>query len=203
MLQAALDRAPQNATLKGELIRVEAEIGGIEAGLAKARDFAKADPGNPSYDLVSAELLDKAGRGKEAATLLEKALAAKPADDGLTAGLAEVYSHDGAADKAETLLNARLKAAPNDYALRADLGVDLSRMQKIMMPRLPNTPSSWMPDRTIRRRSTIWPGSISKKVIWQRRGRWPNGRWPRHPALPRSTTPWDGSCWPKAMLTRR
>ena len=121
VLQAALDRAPQNVTLKGELIRVESEIGGVEAGLAKARDFAKADPGNTSYDLVSAELLDKAGSRKEAATLLERALVAKPADDGLTAGLAAVYSHDGAADKAEALLNDRLKAAPKDNALRAAL----------------------------------------------------------------------------------
>jgi hypothetical protein len=36
-LQAALDRDPQNSALKGELIRVEADIGGLEAGLAKAR----------------------------------------------------------------------------------------------------------------------------------------------------------------------
>src|SRR6202022_2699234 len=37
ILQAALDRDPPNASLKGEMIRVEAEIGGLEAGLAKAR----------------------------------------------------------------------------------------------------------------------------------------------------------------------
>src|SRR5271154_22744 len=122
VLQAALDRAPQNVALKGELIRVEGEIGGIEAGLAKARDFAKADPGNAAYDLVSAELLDKAGSRKEAATLLERALVAKPSDDGLTAGLAQIYSHDSAADKAEALLNDRLKAAPKDYAIGATLG---------------------------------------------------------------------------------
>src|SRR6516165_5858847 len=46
VLQAALDRNPQNASLKGDLIRVEAEIGGLEAGLAKARRFANDDPGN-------------------------------------------------------------------------------------------------------------------------------------------------------------
>lgn len=121
VLLAALGRAPQNADLKGDLIRVEAEIGGIDAGLAKAREFAKADPGNTLYDLASAALLNNAGRGNEAATLLEKALAAKPGDDSLTTALAQVYSHDGAADKAEALLNARLKAAPNDYAVGATL----------------------------------------------------------------------------------
>ena len=121
VLQAALDRAPKNAALKSDLIRLEAEIGGTEAGLAKARDFAKADPGNTLYDLLSAELLAKAGRAKEAVALLEKSLAAKPNDDSLTIGLARVYSQDGAPDKAEALLNARLKAAPNDYAVEATL----------------------------------------------------------------------------------
>ena len=64
MLQAAFDRAPQNPALKADLIRVEAQIGGLDAGLAKAREFAKADPGNTLYDLVSADLLDNAGRAR-------------------------------------------------------------------------------------------------------------------------------------------
>ncbi len=121
VLQAALDRAPQSAALKGDLIRVESEVGGIDAGLAKARDFAKTDPGNSFYDLVSAELLAKAGRGKEAIALLKKDLVAKPADGGLATGLAQLYSRDGAVDKAEALLNDRLKTAPNDYATGAAL----------------------------------------------------------------------------------
>ena len=121
VLQAALARAPQNAALKGELIRVEAEIGGTQAGLALAQDFAKADSGNPLYDLVSAELLTKAGRSKDAIALLEKAVAAKPTDGSLAMGLARIYSQNGAPDKAETLLDARLKSAPGDYAIRATL----------------------------------------------------------------------------------
>ena len=121
VLQAALDRAPQNPALKGDLIRVAAKIGGVEAGLAKARDYAKADPGNTLYDLVSADLLVNAKRGKEAAALLEKALAAKPADDSLISALARVYNATGATDKAVGLLTARLKTAPNDFALGATL----------------------------------------------------------------------------------
>jgi predicted Zn-dependent protease len=121
VLQAAVDRAPQNASLKGDLIRVEAEVGGTDAGLAKAREFAKTDSGNTLYDLVSADLLDNAGRGKEAIALLEKAIAAKPSDDGLTAALARIYNHAGSTDKAEALLNARLKAEPNDFAIGATL----------------------------------------------------------------------------------
>ena len=58
VLQAALSRDPKNDQVKGELIRVEADIGGMRAGLAKARTFAKEDPGNPLYDIVSAELYE-------------------------------------------------------------------------------------------------------------------------------------------------
>jgi len=41
VLQAALARDPKNDQVKGELVRVEADIGGVRAGLAKARTFAK------------------------------------------------------------------------------------------------------------------------------------------------------------------
>jgi tetratricopeptide (TPR) repeat protein len=37
VLQAALDRDPQNSALKGELIRVEADIGGLEGALIRRR----------------------------------------------------------------------------------------------------------------------------------------------------------------------
>src|SRR5207245_9856640 len=55
VLQAALARDPKNDQVKRGLIRVETEIGGMRAGLAKARAFAKEDPGNPLYDIISAE----------------------------------------------------------------------------------------------------------------------------------------------------
>ena len=66
VLQDALARDPKNGTVKADLIRLEAEIGGMRAGLAKARVFAKEDPGNPLYDILSAELFEKAGRRNEA-----------------------------------------------------------------------------------------------------------------------------------------
>src|SRR5262249_23088597 len=59
VLQAALDRDSLNSALKGELIRVESDIGGLEAGLAKARRFAENDPSNNIYDVVSAEFYEK------------------------------------------------------------------------------------------------------------------------------------------------
>src|SRR5262249_37643214 len=51
VLQAALERDPKNGAMRGDLIRAEAEIGGLDAGLAKARAFAKDDPQNAVYDL--------------------------------------------------------------------------------------------------------------------------------------------------------
>ena len=55
-------RRAGKSAIKGDLIRVEADIGGIDAGIAKAREFAGQDPKNPAYDLATAELYEKAGR---------------------------------------------------------------------------------------------------------------------------------------------
>ena len=87
VLQAALARDPKNDQVKADLIRVEAEIGGMRAGLAKAHAFAKEDPRNPLYDIVSAELYEKAGRRDDAVDLLEKAVATRPTVDALIEAL--------------------------------------------------------------------------------------------------------------------
>ena len=91
VLEAALARDPKNGTVKGDLIRVEAAIGGMRAGLAKARSLTLEDPGNPIYDIVSAELYEKAERRDEAVDLLEKAVAARPSDAALIAALSGSY----------------------------------------------------------------------------------------------------------------
>jgi putative PEP-CTERM system TPR-repeat lipoprotein len=121
VLQAALDRDPKNGALKGDSIRVEAAIGGLDAGLAKARAFANEDPDNSLYDVVSAELYEKAGRGGEGVRLLEKAVAARPSDDGLIVGLSRLYARTGDSGKAEALLNTRLQAEPKDLLVRSAL----------------------------------------------------------------------------------
>src|SRR5215471_11172741 len=74
VLADAVARDPKNAFLKGDLIRVEAEVDGMDPALAKAQAFAKDDPDNNIYDLISAELYEKAGRPKDAIALLEKAI---------------------------------------------------------------------------------------------------------------------------------
>ena len=121
VLQAALARDPKNNQVKGDLIRVEAEIGGMLAGLAKAHAFAKEDPGNSLYDIVSAELYEKAGRRDDAVDLLEKAVAARPSDGALIGALSSLYVRTGDPAKAEAMLNARLKANPTDVAIRSAL----------------------------------------------------------------------------------
>ena len=121
VLQAALDRDPKNTSLKGDLIRVEADIGGLEAGLAKARKFANDDPGNSVYDLVSAELYENAGRRREAIALADQVAATQPSDDNLTLALFRLYTRADDPTKAEAVLNARLKADPKDFAIRSVL----------------------------------------------------------------------------------
>jgi len=121
VLEAALARDPKNGQLKGDLIRVEAEINGLEAGLAKARALAQEDPGNPVYDMVSAELWEKAGRSGDAVMLLEKAVAARPSEDNLVAALSRLYARTGELGKAEAVLNTRLKIEPKDLPIRSTL----------------------------------------------------------------------------------
>jgi putative PEP-CTERM system TPR-repeat lipoprotein len=121
VLQAALARDPKNDQVKGELIRAEADIGGMRAGLAKARTFAKEDPGKPLYEIVSAELYEKAGRRHDAVDLLEQAVAARPSDGALIGALSGLYVRSGDPDKAEAVLNTRLHADPKDVAIRSAL----------------------------------------------------------------------------------
>jgi putative PEP-CTERM system TPR-repeat lipoprotein len=121
VLQAALDRDPKNTSLKGDLIRVEADIGGLEAGLAKARKFANDDPGNSLYDVVSAELYENAGRKREAIALADQVAATQPSDDNITLAIFRLYARADDLPKAENVLNARVKADPKNFAIRSVL----------------------------------------------------------------------------------
>jgi cellulose synthase operon protein C len=121
VLQAALDRDPKNTSLKGDLIRVEADIGGLETGLAKARKFANDDPGNSVYDVISAELYENAGRRREAIALADQVAATQPSDDNITLAIFRLYTRADDLTKAEKVLNARLKADSKDFAIRSVL----------------------------------------------------------------------------------
>jgi predicted Zn-dependent protease len=122
VLEDAIPRDTENAPLKGDLIRVEAAVDGVEdLALAKAQTFAKEDSSNNLYDLVSAEIYDKAGRPREAIALLEKAVATHPSDDALTIALSRLYNEAGELTKAEAVLNRRMAAGPKSLTAPAVL----------------------------------------------------------------------------------
>jgi cellulose synthase operon protein C len=130
VLQQAVDRSPTNASLKADLIRIEAQAGGVDAGIVKARSFAQADPSNTVYDVVAAELYEQAGRNVDAQELLEKTVAALPSDIGATLALASVYGRIGNPAKAEALLLSRLKDAPKDAVLHLALASTYQNQKK-------------------------------------------------------------------------
>ena len=70
----------------------------------------REDPGNPIYDMVSAELY-------------EKAVAAQSSAGALIAEPSGLYARTGDLAKAEAVLNARLKADPKDVAIRSALAL--------------------------------------------------------------------------------
>ena len=117
MLQEAVARDPRNPSLKADLIRAGGEISGVDAAVAKARALAASDPENNVYELVSAELYEKAGRTPEAIGVLEKAAAARPSDEGLGIALARLYNRSGDFLKAEGVLAARLHADPKSIPI--------------------------------------------------------------------------------------
>ena len=121
VLQDAIARDPRNASLKADLIRVEGEMNGVDAAVAKAQALAKDDPNSNIYYLVAAELYEKAGRTPDAIAMLDKAVAARPSDDALISALAQLYRRTGDLGKAEGVLASRLKADPKNTAIRAAL----------------------------------------------------------------------------------
>ncbi len=121
VLNEAIIREPQNTSLKADLIRADAAIDGVDAAVSKARESAASDPGNSIYDVVSAELYEKAGRGADAVSLLENAAASRPSEKDLAPALARLYVRMGMPAKAESFLKTRLKANPKDPAARAEL----------------------------------------------------------------------------------
>jgi putative PEP-CTERM system TPR-repeat lipoprotein len=118
VLEAALAHDPKNSRVNGDLIRVDAGIDGMQAGLTRARAFAVEDPENPFYDIVSAEFYEKAGRRDEAVDLLEKAVAAWPSTDAVIGALSGLYARTGDPGKAVAVLNTRLQTDPKDSKVR-------------------------------------------------------------------------------------
>jgi putative PEP-CTERM system TPR-repeat lipoprotein len=123
VLAQALAREPENVAIKQDLVRVEEEIGGIDAGLAKAHEFAAQSPGTSAFDIVSAELYEKAGRIPDAIALLQKSGGSSP-PEAVTLALASLYFRAGQPDKAEALLKTRLDKEPGDINARVALAAE-------------------------------------------------------------------------------
>jgi len=130
VLQEAVARDPRNAPLNADLIRVESELNGLDAAISKARALADNDPNSNIYSLVVAELYEKADRIGDAIATLEKAVAAKPSDDGLTTALSRLYGRTGDLPKAEAILTNRLKADPKNVTISATLAPRRSAIVK-------------------------------------------------------------------------
>jgi len=131
VLQSRREKDPGNREDKGQLIRSDAGIGGLDTALSKAQSFAKDDPDSALYDLVSADLYEKTGKRPEAVALLEKAAAVHPSDDSLAVELARLYGRAGDLTKAEAGLRGRLKAHPDNIYIRRTLADFLISNNKI------------------------------------------------------------------------
>src|SRR5207237_736175 len=107
--------------LKADLIRIEGNINGVDAAVAKAQALAKDDSDSNIYYLVATELYNKSERTPDAIAMLEKTVAAKPSDDALISTLSQLYRRTGDLGKAEGVLVSRLKADPKDPAIRTEL----------------------------------------------------------------------------------
>jgi putative PEP-CTERM system TPR-repeat lipoprotein len=121
VLNSRLASDPKNLAVKEQLIRVEAEISGLDAALAKARGFARDDPDTSLYDRISADLYERAGKRAEAIALLEKVATARPQDDAVAVALSGLHARAGDLVKAETALTSKLKDRPDDAVIRSAL----------------------------------------------------------------------------------
>lgn len=123
VLETALGSAPNNIAYKGALIRLDGQIDGIDAAVARAKTFTEKDPKNPAYDLIVAGLYEKAGRASDAIALLNKAVSTDFADsDPMIIALSGVYLRNHQPDKAVAILQARLAKKPGATAVQMALG---------------------------------------------------------------------------------
>ena len=179
VLQDAVTRNPRNTSIKGDLIRVEAELDGLDTALYEARGFARDDPDKTLYDEVSAELYEKAGRVGDAAALLEKAVAAGPADDDLRLGLSRLYTRMGSLAKAEAVLTARLEIDPKNNAA----AVALAALYLITgRPTTPRSSTGTFSHRPRTRSLPLWasPILLSRRKSGRRRSITSAARAPPH-----------------------
>jgi len=120
--EARLRKDPANRTIKAQLIRVEGQIDGLNAGLDKARSFAKNDPDNQAfYDIDAASLYEEFDKRSDAIALLQQTKKTWPENDEVVIALAAAYNRAGDSTKGEAVLTDRLKERPGAVAIRVAL----------------------------------------------------------------------------------
>ena len=122
LLKDAIARDAKNAALKADLIRITAQLEGLDSAISLANSYANDDPNSNVYTLAAAQIYENAGRWSDAVALLDKALAARPNDDDLITALAQLDIRIGHFNQAESLLIGRLKTDPKDVAANDTLG---------------------------------------------------------------------------------
>ena len=62
VLRDAIDRNPKNDALKADLVRITADLDGVDAAVSRANLYAKDNPNDSIFPLVAAEVYENAGR---------------------------------------------------------------------------------------------------------------------------------------------
>jgi putative PEP-CTERM system TPR-repeat lipoprotein len=91
-LERAVDRAPGDERVAREFIHFAAATGGIAAALAYLDGLPASRPDKPAIDLLKADTLVAAGRGRDALPLLQPLLAKIAADPALLMRLARAQA---------------------------------------------------------------------------------------------------------------
>ena len=106
--------------MKGDLIRVEAEIDGLDAGLAKARAFAQEDLGIPLTTWFRRNYWRRLDAAPTLSCCSRKRLR-RGRRRTISSQGCRLYTRTGELGKAEAVLNSRLKMDPKDLVIRSTL----------------------------------------------------------------------------------
>jgi putative PEP-CTERM system TPR-repeat lipoprotein len=117
-LAQALALDPGNGQIKSALVEIDYQRGGVDAALETVKSVTKDDP--TGADILTATVLQRAGRRDDAIAFLDKAQQARPQARTLIF-LAVLERQGGKASQAESQLQAWLAQHDSDLAVRQTL----------------------------------------------------------------------------------
>jgi putative PEP-CTERM system TPR-repeat lipoprotein len=115
-MKKGIELAPDSSQLRMELINMQIGGGRTDYALETARKYKDANPG-PDADLLVAETLLRLKRVKEAESVLDTSLSAKP-DSRVAARLSQIAVISKDYKKASAILTNWVVKNPNDFVLR-------------------------------------------------------------------------------------